>query len=182
MKTPKHAGFSLVEITLALGIMAFAFVSIFGLLPIGMKTFRRAMDSSVGAQIAQRVIGDLQQTDFTELVKYDPSLPSTGTNGLKATRYFDDQGTELLAASVASAIYHVTSRVTPAIAVPQTGAAPAPNANLALVTVQVANNPGNQSLARDATTLLWTGAFSSSPANTGVVPFVTYPALIARNQ
>ena len=46
-------GFSLVEVTLAIGIIAFAFVALFGLLPMGMTTFRAAVDSTNDTSIMQ---------------------------------------------------------------------------------------------------------------------------------
>ena len=63
----RQSAFSLVEVVLAVGVISFAFVAILGLLPAGLAQFRQAMDNSVGAQIAQRIILDCQQTDFTTL-------------------------------------------------------------------------------------------------------------------
>jgi hypothetical protein len=51
-----HAGaFSLVEITVAIGVIAFALVAILGLLPIGMKSGREAIDATRTSLIAQDV-------------------------------------------------------------------------------------------------------------------------------
>ena len=69
-KASLRAGFSLVEVVLAVGVISFAFVAIMGLIPAGLTQFRQAMDTSVGSQIAQRVIFDAEQTDFDTLVDY----------------------------------------------------------------------------------------------------------------
>src|SRR5687767_4065395 len=70
-----RGGFSLVEVVLAIGVVSFAFVAILGLVPAGMSQFRQAIDTAVCAQIAQRVIGDAQQTDFDLLIDWDKANP-----------------------------------------------------------------------------------------------------------
>lgn len=157
----RNAAFSLIEVTLAIGIVASAFLAVFGLIPAGMNTFRAAMDASVGAQIAQRVINEAQQTDFNVL-----------TSSTTAVRYFDDQGNEVIGPE--RAIYHVNTRITTGSAMP--GAmAPGGTAsnNLATVTIQIANNPGNQDIHLDANTRLWSDAR---------FPICITSALVARNQ
>ncbi len=188
-----EAGFSLVEVVLAIGVVAFAFVAIFALLPAGLGISRQSMEASVGSQIAQRIINDAQQADFAELLKDATGKPITGTNqtGRKAERYFDDQGNEVLAANKSQAIYHVNTRITPATAMPKTGTSNPDNVQLAVVTVQVATNPGNRPLALSTDPSnaqdkplrnLWTGAYQSDLANTRAVTALTFPALIARNK
>jgi hypothetical protein len=49
----------------------------------------------------------------------------------------------------------------------------ATNANLAVVTVQIAKNPARGSIPLDTTTLLWTG---------NTIPIATYSAIISNNQ
>ena len=155
---------------------------------------RQAMEASVASQIAQRVINDAQQSDFPELLKDAAGATITGTNqtGRKAERYFDDQGGELAAANKSLAIYHVNTRITPATAMPKTGTPTGgDNVHLAVVTVQVANNPGNRPLALSADPSnaqdkplrnLWTGAYTTLPANTKAVTCLTFPSLVARNK
>ena len=179
----RQAAFSLVEVTLAIGVVAFAFIGVFGLIPTGLNTFRQAIDTSVGSQIEQRVINDLQQSDFTALVTsgtatntqpftYSWTLASGRTSPV---RYFDDQGNEIVPVSPPSLapseqqkiLYWVNTRVTPATTVTNSGT----YSNLATVTIQVAKNPGNRTLAPDST-LLW-------PSTN--LPVSTYSALVARN-
>lgn len=191
-----RAGFSLVEVVLAIGVMAFAFVGIFSLLPAGLTNFRQAMDLSVGAQIAQRVIGDAQQTDFNVLVD-EKNLPTTANYTFRAPkvsapalRYFDEQANEVVPKNPASLsseekakiIYHVNVRVMPQTALPKTntgGDAP----HVATLTVQVANNPANKVIA-----ISTASASDDSKADRNLfvatpgVKILTYAALVGRNQ
>ena len=97
-----RGGFTLVEVVMAIGIVSFAFIGIFALLPAGLGVFRQAMDTSIGAQIAQRIVGEIEQTDFDSLVPSAGSRPTgrdqgpTGNFYLLPYRYFDDQGIEVL--------------------------------------------------------------------------------------
>src|SRR5947208_1971523 len=54
-----HA-FSLVEVTLALGIAAFCLLAVFGLMPIGVQTNRNANSQSAAANIMAAVVADLR--------------------------------------------------------------------------------------------------------------------------
>ena len=64
----RHAqGFSLVEVALALGIVAFAFVSLFGLLPTGLNVFRGAIDTSNETWIMQGLNSMIQVTEWAKL-------------------------------------------------------------------------------------------------------------------
>jgi uncharacterized protein (TIGR02598 family) len=188
-------GFSLVEVALAVAIIAVAYTGILALLPNGLNIFRQAMDATVSSQIIQRVLNEAKETDFNALI-----AGSTGTtnetilaiNSLdpsKGTvRWFDDQANEL--SSPNDAIYHVITRIMPATALPKTGTATSDNANLATVTVQVANNPVNRPLAFESGGAsdqnkpmrnLWNGAYQSNPSSK-VVPVLTASAVISRNQ
>lgn len=175
----KRSAFSLVEVTLAIGVMAFALLAIFGLLPTGMGVFRQALDTSVSSQIIQRVLNDARETDFAYLIQDASNQTITAPTGVKAVRYFDDQGNEL--SVPAGAIYQVNTRIMPQTTLPTTDPNALANTNLATVTVQVANNPGNQLLA-SGTNNLWTGAYQTNTANTGVVPMITYSAVVSRNK
>jgi uncharacterized protein (TIGR02598 family) len=101
----REGAFSLVEISLAIAIVAFAFVALLGLLPPGMNNFRMAMDVQTSTEIFQRVIADAQETDFDTLVS---QTDSPDFNGIAVEvggnagqffrlpwRYFDEQGQEL---------------------------------------------------------------------------------------
>lgn len=138
----RDAAFSLVEVALALGIMAFALVSIFSLLPLGLTSFRQTMVTATGSQIAQQIFDEVQQSDFDTLVH--DSSGGTGTLFTRPVRYFDERGTEVATAQ-AGAIYWVNTRILASTAMPGPTAG-YNNVDVATVTVQVANNPANRSI------------------------------------
>jgi len=149
----KQAGFSLIEIALALGVVSFAFVSILSLVPLGMSMFHSAVDISVGTQISQRVVNDLQQADFGTLV-----------NSSQPIRYFDEQGQEV---SSTVGIYQVNIQVQPSLALP--GASTA-NSNMAHILIQIARNSARISIPKDA---------SNSWVPTPGVQLTTYSTVIS---
>src|SRR5262249_8294149 len=108
----RTSGFSLVEIALAIGIIAFAFVALMSLMPAGLTTYRRALDISICTQIAQKIVTEAQQTDFDTLSDANNTiakLPASGAPGHDYSfrmhypgtsdvwvRYFDEQGSEIV--------------------------------------------------------------------------------------
>lgn len=82
-------GFSLVEVALALGIVAFAFVSLFGLLPAGLTTFRNAIDTGNETRIVQTFVSKVIATDFENL---KTKVDFASTNEII---YFDEEGTQV---------------------------------------------------------------------------------------
>ncbi|TDU67198.1 uncharacterized protein (TIGR02598 family) [Prosthecobacter fusiformis] len=134
---PPHArqGFSLVEVMVAIGIAAAAITLMIGLLPAGLSTFREAMNTSVTAQIGQRLLYESAQTDYSVLV----APPAT-----KPWRYFDDEGSELPDAT--GAIFHALIRIQPSTSIPSGTAGGTLQPNLATVIVQVALNAENRDI------------------------------------
>ena len=61
--------FSLVELTLALGVAAFCLLAVFGLMPLGVQTNRNATSQTAAANIMAAVIADLRATSK----QYSPS-------------------------------------------------------------------------------------------------------------
>ncbi len=92
-----HA-FSLVELTLALGIAAFCLIAVFGLIPIGVQTNRNATSQTAASNILADVIADIRATarataSATPSQLYVIAIPvSGGSNSTTQTRYFDGQG------------------------------------------------------------------------------------------
>ena len=144
----RNAAFSLIEIVIALGVVGFAVVPMVGILPVGLSNFRSAADISVGTQISQRIINELQQSDFDVLTGGGGNL---GGSFCKTVRYFDDQGNELATTQRTAALYEVNIRIMPATDLPASGT----NPNLATATIQVANNPGGGPITMDSTQNLW---------------------------
>ena len=122
-------GFSLVEVTLALGIVSFSMVAIFGLLPVGLDVSRQAIDTTVCSQITQQMVHAAQQTDFSRLSQLQSDSASQPW-------CFDDQGGR--SANPSLARYKAAYQVTPSAALPTGGGA----SRLALVTVSVLGTQG----------------------------------------
>ena len=79
------------EAVLAIGVVAFSFLSIFALLPVGLEGFCLAEETSVSAEIVQRIVSDAEQTDFNILT----ANAAGGNHYTLPIRYFDDQGSEV---------------------------------------------------------------------------------------
>lgn len=67
MKPPawKRPGFSLVEVTLALGVAAVSLLAISALLPVGLKTNQIAIEQRASTDILSAVVADLRATPVT---------------------------------------------------------------------------------------------------------------------
>lgn len=142
-RTHHRKGFSLVEVVMALGIISFAFISLLGMLPLGLGTFRSAMDTSLSSHILQQISSQVQATDFDDLAELaDTSFA------------FDDQGNKVSDSSP-STIYNVRIVLVQSGSQTQTELPGAISANLATLSVQIASNPGRQTLTSDASTGLW---------------------------
>jgi prepilin-type N-terminal cleavage/methylation domain-containing protein len=139
----RQAGFTLVEVALAIAVIAFAFVALLSLLPAGLTTFRRALDISVCTQIAQRIVADAHGADFDLVVDRD-NLPASDqesefsfrapTIANPGVRFFDEQGNEIVPKAAEEGvakgwsdltpdeqlrvIYHVNVRVIPRVHLP----------------------------------------------------------------
>lgn len=79
---------TLVELVLALGILAVAMVSLLGMLSRGVGTMKKAADIATESRIVQQLIDELQamQWDRLDAVVADQAF---------STRYYDDQGIEI---------------------------------------------------------------------------------------
>ncbi len=81
MKWISHSrqGFSLVEVTLALGIAGFSLLAIFGLLPVGITSHRNALEQTAAAGIATGIFADLRATPNAETTtpNYKITIPNS---------------------------------------------------------------------------------------------------------
>jgi hypothetical protein len=91
------AAFSLVEVTLALGIAAFCLIAVFGLMPIGVQTNRNATSQTAATSILSSVVSDIRTTagataGSAPSALYRIIIPARGSIGNPQTRYFDGEG------------------------------------------------------------------------------------------
>lgn len=193
---PHSPAFSLVETALAIGVIAFAFVGLLALLPAGLNNFRGAVDTSVSAQIFQRVVTDAEQADFD-------LLTGTATSGkgefyVLPTRFFDDQGSEVVPRIAGrpspfegqQIVYHVHVRgsrpgpdaLSTGGATPFTSLPAGPRTrrfsprDSTILTIQIAHHPGAATLPLDPQMLL-----TRPKSGGGPIAVVTYSAVITRN-
>lgn len=205
----QRSGFTLVEVTLAIGIVAFAFLALLALLPAGSTAFRRAIDLAICGQIAQRVISDCQNGDFDVMTEAKTSgefIP--GHTTALTMRYFDDQGREIIPTNpkrpqrdeIAHAVYWVNTRVMQTAVLPRNASRTIRTADttkgevkplnpMAQITVQVVHNPNlidlqqwmSPSDPNDATKPDRSLIVDSRDAKIHLDIF-TYPAMIGRPQ
>lgn len=62
MRNKERAAFSLVELTLAIGVAAFCLLAVFGLLPVAQTSHQAASEQTVANHLASEVISDLRAT------------------------------------------------------------------------------------------------------------------------
>jgi len=97
----RTAAFSLIEVTIALGIFAFAMIPVIGLAASGMKTLRNSMDDSVQIDIVRKTVGEAMRVPFANLsAAFD-----------KQIFYFDDEGVQQ-ASSNAQTVFVASAAVT----------------------------------------------------------------------
>jgi uncharacterized protein (TIGR02598 family) len=90
--TTFQTAFSLVEVTLALGIAAFCLIAIFGLLPVGIQTNRNATSRTAATSIVTAVVADLQVAPKTSGIWTGTSPHFHIILGSDTTLYFDGTG------------------------------------------------------------------------------------------
>ena len=107
-------GFSLVEVTMALGIAAFALLAIFGLLPVGLNNNLASIRQTAATDLATAIIADMRQTPTaaaanaglsSKSAKYGVDVTAPDT-----TIYLDESGT--LQASASAARYKAVISLT----------------------------------------------------------------------
>ena len=115
------SAFSLVELTLAIGIAAFCLITVIGLIPVGVQVNRNATSQTRATNIMAAVVADLRSTSKTKFGsgRFGITIPSNHTLGADPTcqpcqqcwtnqtqtKYFDDAG-KVVAPAVA--LYRVT--------------------------------------------------------------------------
>jgi len=91
MKGHVTSAFSLVEVTLALGIAAFCLIAVFGLMPVGLQTNRNAKSQTRATNLMAAVMADLRATPRTNTQSLQFCIPLI-TSSTTFTLYFDSEG------------------------------------------------------------------------------------------
>jgi uncharacterized protein (TIGR02598 family) len=99
----RSAGFSLVEVTIALGVVAISLLTLFALIPVGLKTNQNSISQTAATSVMTAVLADMRAT---------PKASATSTQfavtfGTAKTLYFDAEGSSS-ASPRANSRYRVT--------------------------------------------------------------------------
>jgi uncharacterized protein (TIGR02598 family) len=84
----RAAAFSLVELVLALGVVAFCLYAVFGLMPVGMQTNRNATSQTAATNIIAAIVADLRTTSAAATTSPQFAI----TFGTDKTLYLDASG------------------------------------------------------------------------------------------
>lgn len=141
--------FTLVETVIALGIVGFALTAMAGLLPLGLKNFRKAMDLTVQAGMVQELVAQAKQVAFEDL----PALESE-------TYAFDDSGNPVDPES-AECIYVANILVDDVTPLPST--TNYSTTNLARLTIGISRKGAVESAAPESTFATYIAALSVQP-------------------
>jgi len=87
----RRSAFTLVEVTLALAVMAIGLIAILGLIPQGVQSSRGAADNTIAATIVQDTFSRIRQNVMTVTWPPTPPWPSPIT----ASTYYDVGGTNI---------------------------------------------------------------------------------------
>ena len=88
LRNYKNSAFSLVEVTLAIGVAAFCLIAVFGLIPVSMQTNRSATSQTAAASIIASVVADLRATATANSTSSQFRITFDTAKAL----YFDSQG------------------------------------------------------------------------------------------
>ena len=119
MKRPSHAAFafSLVEITLAMGVAAFCLLAVMGMLPIGLKTQKASVQQTTANSIISQIEGKLRAATRVPPGQEDKTdskwllHPHTGGgpwNPEPDVLYFTNEGNSVGSAVTSDSIYRAT--------------------------------------------------------------------------
>ena len=94
----EFAGFSLVEVTLALGVAGFCLIALFGLLPVAINSNRTATEQTAANGILSAIIADLRATPATSprgsaatSQQYSIPIPTSGSAGTNTLFFNSDR-------------------------------------------------------------------------------------------
>ena len=87
------SAFSLVEVTIALGIAGFCLVVLLGLIPAGMRNASTATEQTAAVGLLGAVVADLRETPGSSNTSahFGITIPASGS-ATTATNYFSDDG------------------------------------------------------------------------------------------
>lgn len=95
--SPRHLraqrAFTLVEVSVAIGVVSFAMIAMLGLIPVGLTTFQEASTLSVRAQIVQSITSEIGRSDSAHIKLIARPVGSSDQD--LGFRYYDNEGNKL---------------------------------------------------------------------------------------
>lgn len=91
-----HSAFTLVEVSLAMGVASFCLLSVLGLVPVGITSNQNASEQTAAVGIATAVSADLHGTHTTGRTtsRFGFVIPPAGGNSVQ-TLFFSQDGTPI---------------------------------------------------------------------------------------
>lgn len=75
----KLAGFSLVEVTLAIGVISFALLAVVALIPVGLKAVKNSAEQATGAAVLASISEALRHSSSEDGTNFDVVFSGTNT-------------------------------------------------------------------------------------------------------
>lgn len=93
-RSTSKSAFTLIEVTLALGVVSFCLLAVFGLLPIGLNTNQNATEQTAAAGVATAISADLRSTPVVSgsTARFALQIPAVGGSSVQ-TLFFSADGT-----------------------------------------------------------------------------------------
>lgn len=112
----RSKAFSLVEVTIALGIASFCLVVTFALLPVGMTTNRDSIEQTTAASLSSSIVADLRGTPNTGAANTSPrygiAFPAPGTASQNTSFFINTDGsTNNLSMATGTPLFRATITV-----------------------------------------------------------------------
>jgi len=88
-------GFTLIEVTLALGVAGFCLVTVFGLLPVGLTSNQASLEQTTAGNISSAIVSDLRSTQPVGAgtsPRLGMPVPAAGTAATMHTIYLASNG------------------------------------------------------------------------------------------
>jgi uncharacterized protein (TIGR02598 family) len=95
LKLRAHRAFTLIEVTLALGVAGFCLVTIFGLLPVGLTSNQASVEQTMAGNISSAIVSDLrsaQPLGTGTSPRFGLPIPAAGAAATMHTVYLAASG------------------------------------------------------------------------------------------
>jgi uncharacterized protein (TIGR02598 family) len=105
--------FSLVEVTIALGIAAFSLIAVFGLLPTGVTSNKATIEQTAAVNLLSAICADLRATPATSAAssQFAIAIPAAGETptpvGGPVVKFFNERGMTVATSASARCLLNI---------------------------------------------------------------------------